>query len=221
MLVSALSLGVTIAVAAPAGYGSADGKVRAKVPVARPIKRSGPKKDTIERKEAADGRRALVVSDLEIAEGASLPAGVDYAELVRSLIEPSKKLRLVFAPNCFALECMRKAAAEEGASDRAERRGVRKVDDSDPASVGGHDFEGMQVRAPRRPAGLLPRRKQGGTEKGTRHGAVDPAGAVWRRGPGPRLGTEEKPCEPQKKRTMRARWRVSIAGADFATAHWP
>ena len=102
-----------LALAAPDGFGSADGKVRAKTPVARPIKRSGPQKETLERKAKEDERRALVISSLELAEGAKIPEGADYAELIERVLKASKVLRLVYAKDCFELECMRKAAAVE------------------------------------------------------------------------------------------------------------
>ena len=99
--------------ATPAGFGSADGKVKAKVPVNRPIKRSGPKKETLERKAAEDERAAVVVSDLELQPGAKVPEGVQLEPLLRELMAPSQKLRLVFTPGCTELECLRKAAAAE------------------------------------------------------------------------------------------------------------
>jgi hypothetical protein len=102
--------------AAPDGFGSADGKVRAKTPVARPVKRSGPKKETLNRKAKEDERRALVISSLELAEGAKVPDGADYAQLIEKILRPSKVLRLVYAKDCFDLECMRKAAASEQTS---------------------------------------------------------------------------------------------------------
>jgi hypothetical protein len=108
-----LNIALCTLLAAPSGYGSADGKVGAKVPVARPVKRSGPKKDTVGRKEAVDSRRAVVVSALELEPGATLPEGADFAALVAGELKTSTILRLVAAENCVALDCMRKVAAAE------------------------------------------------------------------------------------------------------------
>jgi hypothetical protein len=108
-----LNLALFVLLAAPAGYDSADGKVRAKVPIARPVKRSGPKKETVGRKELLDDRRALVVSALELEPGASAPEGTDFAALVAGELKTSKALRLVMAENCVALDCMRKVAAAQ------------------------------------------------------------------------------------------------------------
>jgi len=101
----------SLILSAPAGFGSADGKVRAKTPVARPVKRTGPKKETFERKAKEDERQALVVSDLELTEGAKLPEGASYTEVVLNTLKSSQKLRLIVAKDCYQLECMRKAAA--------------------------------------------------------------------------------------------------------------
>ena len=101
----------SLILSAPAGFGSADGKVRAKTPVVRPVKRTGPKKETLERKAKRDERQALVVSDLELAEGAKLPEGASYTDVVSTTVNSSQTLRLVLAKNCYQLECMRKAAA--------------------------------------------------------------------------------------------------------------
>ena len=101
----------SLLLSAPAGFGSADGKVRAKTPVARPVKRSGPKKETLERKAKEDVRQVLVFSDLELAEGAKIPEGADYGAVISAALEGSQKLRLVLAKGCDQLECMRKEAA--------------------------------------------------------------------------------------------------------------
>ena len=101
----------SLLLSAPAGFGSADGKVRAKTPVARPVKRSGTKKETLERKAKEDARQVLLFSDLELAEGAKIPDGADYGAVISAALEASQTLRLVLAKGCHQLECMRRAAA--------------------------------------------------------------------------------------------------------------
>ena len=101
----------SLVLSAPAGFGSADGKVRAKTPVARPVKRTGPEKRSLERKAKEDERQALIISDLELSEGAKIPEGASYTEVISSALVSSQKLRLIVAKDCYQLECMRKAAA--------------------------------------------------------------------------------------------------------------
>ena len=58
------------------------GRSKRSVPINRPIKRSGPKKETLERKAAEDERAAVVVSDLELQPGAKVPEGVQLEPLL-------------------------------------------------------------------------------------------------------------------------------------------
>ena len=102
-----------LVLATPAGFGSADGKVKAKVPVNRPIKRSGPKKETLERKAAEDERPPSWSATWSCSRARRCPKGCSSSPSLRELMTPSQKLRLVFTPGCTELECLRKAAAAE------------------------------------------------------------------------------------------------------------
>jgi hypothetical protein len=106
---------VTLTIATPAGFGSADRKIKAKTPVVRPVKRKigAEQRDAVARKEAVDARLAVVVSDLALDPGATLPEDVDFAALVRAVLKPSTKLRLVFLAGCTELACCRAQAAAQ------------------------------------------------------------------------------------------------------------
>jgi hypothetical protein len=101
--------------AAPDGFGSRDGRIKARTPIERSGAQSkGAVREAVTRKPgpaAVDPRRAVIVGDLDRAKGTSAPPGSDLKAAIAEAFVEAESIRPLFRSACADQACLEQAAA--------------------------------------------------------------------------------------------------------------